>query len=637
MDASHGSLVSCPMCGGSRDRHQRSQGASVFCSTKCEELYAETHSYNLIAAGIISDEWSYRARCAASVALIGENPNGGGGDSSSSTEADADRFKNSVHSLETLKGRLQGLRKELPAEEGASAGTSAQMRDWIVRFDRLMRSLDVIFSDDFAAKLSEHVVEFDAIHNSTDAKTASMLEVKKLLADIARAVPMNRLIAEKRVLLQRVLDKQAPKVQDKLILTLDGGGMRAMVTLIMLIELLRVVRLKSGKPHAMLTDCFHMVVGTSTGGIVGALIVLLGMPLEEVLKMYLTMGARFFGASSRVSGTLDPMSMVVHYSDYAMLEFLLKLFGTRRLDDDATKFKSDSLRGANGTRFSVTALNISEDPAEFMLLRNYEPPADASLGGTNRCFVVGAVRSTSSAVSYIHPWGRHYAPLKTTMTSLGKETTAYATNSDGSYRTNLQIILDSAATKQERDRLAKLSAGDTVMNRAVNSDGGAFANNPTEVAIQEARELFAQEQQQVNLIVANFGTGLLPRTKNRTWSHVGINNPAERHFLGDHNIRNVLTDLINGGIVSPATDTERTARRVLQLYGQFASVTRVNPPLRTPFRLDDFSTESAQAMMADTTAYRDSPEGKALIEQLADKIVAYSDKLRALGAPAKPQ
>jgi hypothetical protein len=59
--------------------------------------------------------------------------------------------------------------------------------------------------------------------------------------------------------------------------------------------------------------------------------------------------------------------------------------------------------------------------------------------------------------------------------------------------------------------------------------------------------------------------------------------------------------------------------------------------LRTPFRLDDFSTASAQAMMADTTAYRDSPEGKALIEQLADKIVAYSDKLRALGAPAKPQ
>ena len=614
MDVGH--LASCPMCGGAKGIKQYG-----FCCVKCEELYAETHSNQLIAAGIVSDAWSYQARCAAAVALIGdENPG----------EADADRFKNSVNSLETLKGRLQGLRKELPTE-GTSA-TTTQMREWIMRFDKLMRSLDVIFSDEFAAKLTEHVVEFDAIHSSTDAKTSSMLEVKKLLADIARAVPMNRLIAEKRTLLQKVLDKQAPKIQDKLILTLDGGGMRAMVTLVMLIELLRVVRLKSGKPNALITDCFHMVVGTSTGGIVAAMIAIANMSLDDILKLYLTMGDKIFGASSRVTGTLEPMTMVVHYSDYAMLDFLLKLFGTRRLDDEDTRYKGDNMPGANGIRYAVTTLNIDEDPSEFVLLRNYEPPPQASMGGTNRCFVVESVRSTTSAVTYIHPYGRHYAPLKTTKGSLGKDSTSYDTNNVGAYRTNIQIILNSAATKQERDRLAKLVAGDTDMNRMVNSDGGAFANNPTEVGIQEARELFARDQQQVNLIVANFGTGLLPRTKNRTWSHQGINNPAERHFLGDHNIRHVLTDLIGGGIVSPATDTERTARRVLLLYGQFASITRINPPMRKPFRLDDFSSESAQAMMADAMAYRDSPEGKDAIDQLANKIVMYSDKLRALPA-----
>lgn len=610
------------MCGG-----ERSNGYSPFCCARCAEAYAEVHSSQLINAGIVSDEWSYRARCAASMALIGD-------DITSTDEADADRFKKSVNSLETLKYRLMALRRELPSDQVSTPSQSAsQMREWIASFDKLMRNLDVIFSDEFAAKLTEHVVEFDNIHRSTDSKTTSMLEVKKLLADIARAVPMNRLIADKRALLQNLLDNQAPKIKDKLVLTLDGGGMRGMVTLVLLIELLRLVRIKSGKPNALLSDCFHMIVGTSTGGIIAALIAVVNMPLEEILRLYSTMGSRVFGSQSEVTGTLDPMTMMVHYSDHAMLEFLLQIFGTRRLDDDATRFKDDSLRGPNGVRFAVATLNMDQDPSEPMLLRNYEVPSGPLvLHGTNRCFVVESIRSTTSAITYIHPYARHYAPLKTVVNAIGQTKTDYEMDASGAYRDNLRIILDSAATKQERDKLAKLSKGDQVMNTAVTVDGGTFANNPTEVAIQDARELYAQDQ--VNLIVANFGTGLLPSTKNRTWSHGGIRNPAERKFLGEHNMRDVLKDLINGGVVSPSTDTERTAKRVNQLYGQFASITRVNPPLRKAFRLDDFSDASAKEMMEDTNAFKDSREGQEILGALADKIVTYSDKLRSL--PTKP-
>jgi len=211
---------------------------------------------------------------------------------------------------------------------------------------------------------------------------------------------------------------------------------------------------------------------------------------------------------------------------------------------------------------------------------------------------------------------------------VGVQSSYYDVDPYGHYRYNIDNILNHAPSKQERDRLAKLVRADTLMNEMVGSDGGTFANNPTEVAIQEARELFANEP--TNLVVANFGTGKLPSVKNRTWSCVGIMNPAERSFLGDHNIREVLTDLLSGCVVSPATDTECIAKRVELLYGQIASVTRVNPPLRKAFRLDDFTEESAVQMMEDAAKYRDSPEGQAMLNGLADKIVLYSEKLRSL-------
>ena len=601
-------FASCIMCGGER---KPGGGSSEFCCEGCELAYAETHSSQLIAAGIPSDAWSYRARCAASVALsIGDE--------------NSDRFQRSVKTLETLKERLQAMQRELPKGD---YGDGVKMREWIASFDRLMRSLDAIFSEDFAAKLAEHVVEFDNIHGAS-AGASNAAEVKLLLAELARALPMNRLIAEKRSMLQSVLDKQAPNVRDKFILALDGGGIRGMVTIVLLIELMRRVRLKSGKPSAKLSDCFHMIIGTSTGGIIAALVAVLDKQLEEILELYLTMGSKVFGEKNKVTGSLNPMTMLVHYSDYEMLLFLRDLFGVRRLDDDATRFKDESLRGPNGVRFAVSTLDISHETSDPMLLRNYEPAPGCGMVGTNRAFVIEAVRSTSSAVTYFHPWRRYFAPLRSNPNPLGVASTTYDTNASGMLHENIEIILDGAPSKQDRELLAKIVHNDSLMNAAATTDGGTWANNPVEVAIEEIRELYAQDQ--VSIHVANFGTGLMPRSPSRTWSSHGIRNPAERNFVGEHNMREVFSDLIVGAVVSPATDTERIARRAAQFYGDMASITRINPPLRKIFKLDDISESAAREMMEDVKAYITSKEGDAALERLAVEIVAYSDRLKAL-------
>ena len=417
--------------------------------------------------------------------------------------------------------------------------------------------------------------------------------------------------------------------RDRLALTIDGGGMRGAVSIKVLIVLLRMVRLKSGNAAATLSDCFDMVIGTSTGGIIAALIVFLDMPLERVFELYSTLGSKVFGESAKVHNMV--MSLVAHYSDKTMLEFLLEFFGTRRLDEEGTAFRGDDLKGAAGVRFAVTALDISTDPSNEALLRNYAPPtASPTYMGTNGAFIVEAVRGTTSAATFIHPYSRKRAPIHTSTSAITRvQSSYYEVTVSGRYYENIEVILDYAPTREEKIRLFRAVLKDEFMNLATLTDGGSFANNASEVAIVEGREAFGADLD--NLIVINIGTGKLPVVPNRTWHANGLKSPADRGLiLGEHTVKEVLFDLLNGAFVGPATDTEKIHRRVTNLYKHLASVYRLNPPLRKAFALDDFSRDSAAQMIEDTNAWIASPEGQTFIGEAADKIVAHSAKLRAL-------
>lgn len=87
-----------------------------------------------------------------------------------------------------------------------------------------------------------------------------------------------------------------PNVGPKRILSLDGGGLRGVLTLGMLREIEKHLRAKHGDPNLRLGDYFDLIAGTSTGAIIAAALSL-GMTVDEVHAHYMRLGNTVFKRS----------------------------------------------------------------------------------------------------------------------------------------------------------------------------------------------------------------------------------------------------------------------------------------------------------------------------------------------------
>ncbi len=84
----------------------------------------------------------------------------------------------------------------------------------------------------------------------------------------------------------------------KRLLALDGGGIRGLITLEILGEIERVLRLKlGGREGFVLADYFDYIAGTSTGAII-ATALSLGWPVSRVRSLYETSGRQLFDKAS---------------------------------------------------------------------------------------------------------------------------------------------------------------------------------------------------------------------------------------------------------------------------------------------------------------------------------------------------
>jgi len=80
----------------------------------------------------------------------------------------------------------------------------------------------------------------------------------------------------------------------KKILTLDGGGIRGMITIEVLGKIEQLLRKQLNKgPDFVLADYFDFVAGTSTGAII-ATCISLGMPVEDIKSFYTKNGRAMF-------------------------------------------------------------------------------------------------------------------------------------------------------------------------------------------------------------------------------------------------------------------------------------------------------------------------------------------------------
>jgi len=107
------------------------------------------------------------------------------------------------------------------------------------------------------------------------------------------------------------------------ILALDGGGIRGIFTASFLAT---VEDLLPGR----LCDYFDLIVGTSTGGIIG-LAIAFGIPARRVLSLYLKDGKRIFGRGRTLGMLLRPK-----YRNALLARSLRDIFGERAINDALT-------------------------------------------------------------------------------------------------------------------------------------------------------------------------------------------------------------------------------------------------------------------------------------------------------------
>jgi patatin-like phospholipase/acyl hydrolase len=116
-----------------------------------------------------------------------------------------------------------------------------------------------------------------------------------------------------------VLSKQDhldPSVGPKRILSLDGGGIRGILTLQFLETIETLVKQRLGR-NALLCDYFDLIGGTSIGSIIAAGLAC-GMSVDALQKIYKKLGADVFqpGGLARflpesLQGKLAPLGLTV--------------------------------------------------------------------------------------------------------------------------------------------------------------------------------------------------------------------------------------------------------------------------------------------------------------------------------------
>lgn len=225
------------------------------------------------------------------------------------------------------------------------------------------------------------------------------------------------------------------------VLSLDGGGIRGIFSAVILSEIERELKYR-GKKEWQIYQNIDLIFGTSTGGIL-ALALSLGIPAEEVKKLYFENASAIFGNKKWFPRWLWHSS-----HNRTSLSNLLSEIYKKYHHDEMPKLKDCKVPVA------VSIYDLCTGRPS-VLKSNYHSrfTRDPNLP------LLQAALSTSSAPTYFDPY--------------------------------------SADTYKDSDGI------DIEFKYKV--DGGVWANNPSLIALVEAQKAFQKELKEINLI--SIGTG----------------------------------------------------------------------------------------------------------------------------------
>ncbi len=199
------------------------------------------------------------------------------------------------------------------------------------------------------------------------------------------------------------------------VLSIDGGGARAIVSAVVLERLEGYLRKNSGKNDIRIADCFDLVAGTSAGAILAASLVCPGVggkakySAGEVLKLFLE---NFEGIFEKRAGqsikTLFGL-LGARYSNQKLKEVLKKHLGDTRLSQTVTPCMITAYDTEKGEAVFFSTLSAKKGAARDYYLRDavlssaaaptyFSPALVASVSGEKRCLIDGGVFASNPAL-----------------------------------------------------------------------------------------------------------------------------------------------------------------------------------------------------------------------------------------------
>jgi predicted acylesterase/phospholipase RssA len=174
------------------------------------------------------------------------------------------------------------------------------------------------------------------------------------------------------------------------VLSLDGGGVRGLSSLLILEHFVEDLSRKLKKPSVLLPcDVFDLIVGTSTGGIIALMLGRLRMSVAECIREYMSLAEEVFG-NSHLFRIATRRAM---YSERTLEDVMKKVVA--RVKGNA----HHPLVGRSGCRTAVVTA-LQDDVSRPILLRSYRDHPDAR---AIDCTIWEAARATSAAFLFFPP------------------------------------------------------------------------------------------------------------------------------------------------------------------------------------------------------------------------------------------
>lgn len=187
----------------------------------------------------------------------------------------------------------------------------------------------------------------------------------------------------------RQVDKHLFSAGPKRILSLDGGGIRGIISLQILKEIEVIVQQRMGA-EARLCDYFDLMIGTSTGAIIASGLAL-GWRVEQLDQMYQRLGSQVFKSSWLRQGFFRPK-----FNEAPLERELKKRFADITLGSDDIK---------TGLAIVMKRLDTGSPWIVYNSSRSrYYNRRSNTAGAANKDFLLrNLVRASSAAPTYFEP------------------------------------------------------------------------------------------------------------------------------------------------------------------------------------------------------------------------------------------